>query len=369
MRVLLALALACGAALAAPAPADRYSMADFAHVPKIDVHLHLHGTLDRFVERMRADDFKGLTINVDYADFPPLADQRAQAIALARKYPGEIAWVSSFDARGFESPGWTERTLAQIEEARAAGAVGVKIWKNVGMSVRDHEGKLLMLDDPRLDPLFKGLAATHTVVLGHQAEPKNCWLPADQMTTAGDREYFSHHPQYWMYKHPEMPTHEAQLAARDRRLEHDPGLGFVGLHLASLEADVDALARFLDHFPDATVDVAARMVHLQQASVANRDKVRAFVLRYQDRLMYGTDVAHVAPQSDAEFAAEAHAAWRADWRYLVTDEVLHSPEFPGAFRSLDLPREVVDKIYRLNALRRFPGAWDATIHAPATKQP
>ena len=371
MKRLLALAAAVAAAstAAATAPADRYTMADFAHVPKIDVHTHLHGQLDRFVARMRADDFKVLTINVDYADFPPLPDQRAQAIALAKKYPGEIAWVSSFDASGFESPGWTDRTMAQVEEARAAGAVGVKVWKNIGMSVRGRDGKLLMLDDPRLDPLFTRLAAEHVVVLGHQGEPKNCWLPADQMTTAGDREYFSNHPQYWMYKHPEMPSHEAQVAARDHRLERTPGLAFVGLHLASLEADVDQLARFLDRFPDATVDVAARMVHLQKQSVADRDKVRAFVIKYQDRLLYGTDVAHVAPQSDAAFAAEAHAAWRADWRYLVTEDQLHSSEFPGAFRALGLPREVVDKIYRLNAMRRFPGAWTATMQAPATTTP
>jgi len=365
MRAPLAFALAALALAPGWAQSDRYTMADFAHVAKIDVHTHLHGRLERFVQRMRADDMRVLTINVDYADFPPLAEQRATAIALARTYPGEIAWVASFDAQGLDQPGWTERTLASLDAARAAGAVGVKVWKNVGMSVRDREGRLVMLDDPRLDALFDGLAARHVVVLGHQGEPKNCWLPAEEMTIAGDREYFTKHPAYWMARHPEMPSREAQLGARDRRLERTPGLAFVGLHLASLEADVDELARFLDRFPGVTVDLAARTVHLQRQSVADRDKVRAFVLRYQDRLLYGTDVAHVAPQSDAAFAAEADAAWRADWRWLVTDDVLRSPEFPGAFRGLALPREVVDKIVRLNASKRFPGAWDATMHASA----
>ena len=181
------------------------------------------------------------------------------------------------------------------------------------------------------------------------------------MTIAGDREYFAAHPAYWMAKHPEMPDRDAQLAARDHRLERTPGLAFVGLHLASLEADVDELARFLDRFPDATVDLAARLVHLQRQAVADRAKVRAFVLRYQDRLLYGTDIARLEGAADAAFAAEADAAWRADWRFLVTDDRLASPEFPGRFQALALPRAVVDKIYRTNAQRRFPGAWDATM--------
>jgi predicted TIM-barrel fold metal-dependent hydrolase len=362
MKALAALALALAAPLAGAAP-DRYTMADFARVPKIDVHTHLHGTLDRFVARMRADGMRVLTINVDYADFPPLAVQRAEAIALAHRYPGEIAWVASFDARGLDAPGWTAATLASLDAARAAGAVGVKVWKNVGMSVRDGAGRLVMIDDPRLDPLFERLAAERVVVLGHQGEPKNCWLPAAEMTIAGDREYFTRHPAYWMALHPEMPSREAQLAARDRRLERTPGLAFVGLHLASLEADVDELARFLDRFPEATVDLAARLVHLQRQAVAGHAKVRDFVLRYQDRLLYGTDIARLDGTPDAAFAAEADAAWRADWRFLVTGDRLRSPEFAGAFRGLALPRTVVDKIFRTNALRRFPGAWDATMHA------
>jgi len=361
MRRLAALLLA--PALAAAQPDARYTMADFARVPKIDAHVHLHGELGRFAARLRADGMRVLTINVNYPDFPPLATQRAEAVALARRHPGEIAWVASFDAHGVDEPGWTARTVASLDAARTAGAVGVKVWKDLGLDVRDRAGRLVMLDDPRLDPLFDHLAAAGTVVLGHQGEPRNCWLPLAEMTIAGDRAYFAQHPAYWMARQPGMPSRAAQLAARDARLERTPGLAFVGLHLASLEADVDELARFLDRFPRADVDLAARIVHLQRQSVAGRARVRDFVLRYQDRLLYGTDVARLAGEPEGEFVAEAEAAWRADWRWLVTDDRLRSPEFPGAFRGLALPRGVVDKIVRLNALRRFPGAWDATMQA------
>ena len=350
-------------ALAAAQADARYATADFARVPKIDAHVHLHGELGRFAARLRADDMRVLTINVNYPDFPPLATQRAQAVALASTHPGEIAWVASFDADDVDAPGWTARTIASLDAARAAGAVGVKVWKDVGMTVRDRAGRLVMLDDPRLDPLFDHLAAAGTVVLGHQGEPKNCWLPLAAMTIAGDRAYYAAHPAYWMARHPGMPSREAQLAARDARLQRTPGLAFVGLHLASLEADVDELARFLERFPQASVDLAARIVHLQRQSVADRTKVRGFVLHYQDRLLYGTDVARLEGEPEGEFVAEAEATWRADWRWLVTDDRLRSPEFPGDFRGLALPRGVVDKIVRLNALRRFPGAWNATMQA------
>jgi predicted TIM-barrel fold metal-dependent hydrolase len=182
------------------------------------------------------------------------------------------------------------------------------------------------------------------------------------MTVKGDRTYFREHPQYYMAAHPEWPSHAAQIGARDHLLELHPALQFVGLHLASLEWDVDTLAAFLDRFPRASVDVAARLVHLQQQAIRHRDKVRRFLIRYQDRVLYGTDVARMADATDAGFAAEADAAWRADWRFLNTADVLHSDDLPAPFRGLALPRVVVDKIYRTNALRVFPTAW----RAPAT---
>ena len=71
-------------------------------------------------------------------------------------------------------------------------------------------------------------------LLGHQGEPKNCWLPLDQMTVNSDREYFKAHPQYHMYLQPDMPSYERQMAVRDAMLARHPGLKFVGVHMASI---------------------------------------------------------------------------------------------------------------------------------------
>ena len=127
------------------------------------------------------------------------------------------------------------------------------------------------------------------------------------MTVRSDRDYFREHPQYYMYQHPQMPSHDTILAARDRLLSAHPALRFDAVHLASLEWDVDRVAAFLDRFPNASVDLAARMVHLQHQAAANRDKVRAFLLRYQDRVLYGSDVAYGPGDSDAAAVGGAPA--------------------------------------------------------------
>ena len=146
--------------------------------------------------------------------------------------------------------------MRQIDGAVAQGAVGVKIWKNIGMVLRNADGSYVMPDDPRLEPVITHLEQHQIVLLGHQAEPLNCWLAPDKMTVRSDRDYFREHPQYYMYRHPEMPSHEAILAARDRMLRAHPRLAFDAVHLASLEWDVDRVADFLDRFPEARVDVA-----------------------------------------------------------------------------------------------------------------
>jgi predicted TIM-barrel fold metal-dependent hydrolase len=140
-------------------------------------------------------------------------------------------------------------------------------------------------------------------------------------------------------------------------LDQHPKLRFVGMHMASLERNVDELAAFLDRYPDAVVDVAARIGQIEVQSQRDREKVRRFFVRYQDRLLYGSDISQEPNQPGAETAAEAGKAWREQWRYFVTDDTFTVPEVDGAVRGLALPRGVVDKLYRLNAERVFKGAW------------
>jgi alpha-galactosidase len=351
----------CALALATIFVPHARAAEEFASIDKIDAHMHLYGEMPAFAARASADGFRVLTINVNYRDFPPLAAQERDAAALARAWPDRFAFAASFDAAGSEAPGWLARVERGLDAAIADGAVAVKFWKDIGMQQRDADGGAVMIDDPRFDPLFDWLAARRVPVLGHQGEPKNAWLPLEEMTIRGDREYFAEHPQYHMAGRSEWPGYEDQIAARDRMLDKHGNLTFVGVHLASLEWDVDRVADFLRRYPNASVDLAARLSHVELQASRDREKVRHFFIEFQDRILYGSDLGRGRGQSDADFAAEAHEGWLADWRFLAGDETLHSTEFDAPFQGIALPREVLEKVYGRNARRLFPTAWTTAV--------
>src|SRR5690606_15613879 len=110
------------------------------------------------------------------------------------------------------------------------------------------------------------------------------------MTDSGNYRYFKSHPEYHMYLHPEAPSYEDQINARDHLLEKFPNLIFTGAHIGSIEWSVDEIAKRLDKFPNMNIDLSARMAHLQYQSIADYDKVRNFMLKYKDRIIYGTDI-------------------------------------------------------------------------------
>ncbi|PXA84847.1 amidohydrolase [Nostoc sp. 3335mG] len=339
-----------------------YSDADFARIPKLDAHVHANVDDPVFLAVAKKDGFELLSINVDYPDFPPLPVQATIALKKRAADPKRFHYATTFSMKGFGTPGWTERTDAAIDAAIAKGAVAVKVWKNVGMVERDPAGKRIFLDDPRFDGVMKHLEDRHIPLIAHQGEPKNCWLPLDQMSTDNDRSYFRDHPEYYMYLHPEEPSYETLMAARDRFVARHPHLSFVGAHMASLEWSVDELAKFLDRFPNANVDIAARITQVQAQSRDDYPKVRAFFLKYQDRLMYGTDLTQSPPDPAAkaqnppatdDFAKEVDDTWRSDWSYLATDDRQHVDAIKADVTGLALPRAVIDKLYYRNARRIF----------------
>jgi hypothetical protein len=189
----------------AKAESTHYSMDDFARVRKLDAHVHVNVADPAFLEQAAADGFELMSINVDYPDFPKLADQRAAALTQLKADPEHFHWATTFSMQGFGKKAWAEKVNASVAFDAAAGAKAVKIWKNVGMKERDG-GKLVMLNDARISPVAEQVQKLGITLIGHQGEPHNCWLPLDQMTTDNDREYFQNHPQYHMFLHPEMPA-------------------------------------------------------------------------------------------------------------------------------------------------------------------
>jgi predicted TIM-barrel fold metal-dependent hydrolase len=370
-----AFAVLCAAAVLQSTAAEKHELSytanDFTRVRKFDAHVHANTPTHDFLDIAKKDGFELLSINVDYPDFPSLETQATVAHKLQADDPRTFHYLTTFSMKGFGSPSWTADNIRHIDEEIAHGAVGVKVWKNVGMVARDAQNHLIMLDDPRFDGLMNHLEAQRIPLVAHQAEPKNCWLPLDQMTTENDRSYFKEHPEYYMYLHPEQPSYETLIAARDRFVAKHPKLIFIGAHMASLEWSVDRLASFFDTYPNATADLAARLTQVQYQSHADYQKVRDFFIKYQDRLLYGTDLTENPPDPHARaqnppsdgkpFSAEADEFWRSDWLYLATNQVQHIDAIKADVKGLNLPKSVIDKIYYTNAHRVF---WRLSSHSP-----
>jgi hypothetical protein len=340
-----------------------YAIEDFVRVRKYDAHVHANTDDHTFLDVARDDGFEILSINVDYPDFPTLATQAHVAHELHAADPKHFHFATTFSMKGFGGPNWTRDTTRAIDAEIKRGALAVKVWKNIGMVERNAAGKLIMLDDPGFDGVMAHLEARHIPLIAHQAEPYNCWLPLDKMTTENDRSYFLDHPEYHMYLHPEMPAYETLMSARDRFVAHHPALIFDGAHMASLEWSVDRLAAFFDAYPNAVVDLAARMTQVQYQSNADYEKVRRFFIKYQDRILYGTDLTENPPSATeraqnppvelGEFHHEAESFWRSDWIYLATSAVQHIDAIKADSKGLALPKAVIDKIYYTNATRTF----------------
>jgi predicted TIM-barrel fold metal-dependent hydrolase len=342
--------LYCGAA--------SYTKGDYARVDKIDIHVHLETESTEFVNLAKEDRFRFLNIAVHSLDDEEMRFRHKTTYIQHRANPDRVAIASSFPMAGWDEPTWQEDTATYLDSTFEMGAVAVKVWKDIGMEVRDKSGNFVMIDDPQFDPIFDHLAEHDIRLIGHLGEPKNCWLPLEEMTVKNDQAYFRSHPEYHMYLHPEFPSYMDQMNARDRMLEKHRHLPFMGAHLASLEWSVDELAKFLDRFPQAVVDTAARMGHLQYQSNQNYDRVRNFLIKYQDRILYGTDLS-TDPDTEVEaFLKRARQTWKNDWVYLNTSEMISVPVLDEPVKGLALPKEVADKIYRLNAQRMFPQSWE-----------
>ena len=122
----------------------------------------------------------------------------------------------------------------------------------------------------------------------------------------------------------------------------------MGAHLGSMEWDVDEIAKRLDKFPNMSVEPAERFGQLQYQSIQNWQKVHDFFIKYQDRIMYGTDLSAVEGQDPEEVREHAHEVWTREWRYLTSSDSLQSPFVNKKFKGLHLPKTVIDKIYYKN---------------------
>jgi predicted TIM-barrel fold metal-dependent hydrolase len=189
----------------------------------------------------------------------------------------------------------------------------------------------------------------------HAADPDEAWLPA---RPGSDSDYYTKNPQWDMTEKTGAPAKKDILQARDQFVAHHPDLRVVGAHLGSMETHIDDLADRLERYPNFAVDTSARVRRLV---VQPREKVRDFILKYQDRILYGTDLHLYSGTKNPSAVAQVwERQYALDWRYFSTGDrfVYQGHDVQG----LDLPRPVLKKLYHDNAVRWIPGILGPGTH-------
>lgn len=329
-----------------------YTKEDFASVKKIDAHIHYQSTDDAFTIQAKLDNFHLIDVNLDEkgtGDDSALLKMENTSLIQKEHFPQQFDYLTAFTLKNWDSPDWAEETIKKLETSFKKGAIGVKLYKVIGMTYKDSAGNFIFIDNPCFDTVIEYIIKQDKAILGHFGEPKNCWLPFNQMTVGGDSSYFAENPIEHMYFHPEKPSYQELMDARDRFVKRHPDMRFIGAHLGSLEWSVDELAKELDKFPNMAVDLAARLVHLQLQSITDYKKVRDFMIKYQDRILYGTDQGFSQSDNPENLKKTIHEVWLDHWKYLVVDETMTSSDFKGEFKGLKLPKTVINKLYKSNA--------------------
>jgi predicted TIM-barrel fold metal-dependent hydrolase len=350
------LAAAVSLALAAASPAGPVSgpfsadeLQQFRSLAPIDTHAHVFSADPAFIAMLKKLNLHILDILVVddmETGHPDLDTQRQGAMAVVRASDGFAKLCTSFDPFSFNQPNYSQTVIRGLDQDFANGAIAVKIWKNVGMEIKDTNGRYLMPDNPVFEPIFQDIAAHNKTLVAHVADPDSGWQPPNPASP--DYEYYRDHPAAYMYGKKGVPAKEEILAARDHVLEKNPNLRVVGAHLGSMESNLAELAQHLDRYPNFAVDLAARMPYFEMNP---RDKMIAFITKYQDRLIYGTDNGFRGGNSKTiEYLESVYAN---DWRYFATSAAL---SYKGKqVQGLALPMAILRKIYHDNAVKWFPG--------------
>lgn len=338
-----------------PSPAANLSTAEalksFAAMQPIDVHVHVFKTDPAFqslLERLHLKLLNILVMDDTLSYRKELKPQVADALDLVRSSHGHVALCTTFDPYRFQDSSFTADSIRQLDQNFSQGAVAVKIWKNIGMEIKDGSGNFIMADDPKFEPIYRDIAKHGRTLMTHLAEPDVAWGPPDPADPSWS--YYQENPQWFLYNKPGFPAKKTILAARDHVLELNSKLRMVGVHLGSMERDLDGIAERFDRYPNFAIDTAARMEYLM---LAPRDKVRAFLIKYQDRVLYGTDLDLLATADVQESLKDWESTYARDWKFLATDETL---DYEGKkIRGLALPAPVLRKILRENARRWIHG--------------
>ncbi len=310
-----------------------------AKYPFIDIHSHQYQMPTQDLSQLISDmDKMNMAIMINLSGGS--SDRLNAALKNVQdNYPNRFGIFANVNFSGVGSPGWGESAARQLENDVKNGAKGLKIFKSLGLRDVDASGKRLAIDDPRLDPVWEKCGQLGIPVLIHAADPKPFWDPMDgenerwlELKTRSGRKRSDTDPAPWQQiideQHNVFRKHKNTI--------------FINAHMGWYASDLQKLSSLLEEFPNMYVEIAAIIAELgRQPRFA-----REFFIKYQDRILFGKD--SWVPD---EFPTYFRVLETAD-EYFPYHKKYHAF---WAMYGLDLPDEVLKKVYYKNALKIVPG--------------
>ncbi|RLD19776.1 MAG: amidohydrolase [Bacteroidetes bacterium] len=312
-----------------------------AKYPFIDVHNHQFSMPTQDLSKLIADmDKLNMAVMVNLSGRGRGSDEHlTNALKNVQdNYPNRLIVFTNINLNGIDDPDWTKKTVAQIKNDVKLGANGLKIYKSQGMNNNDSNGNRIQIDDPRIDPVWDVCGELGIPVLIHAADPKSFWEPMDEnnerwleLKTHPRRKRDDTSPASW----------QTIIDEQHNIFRKHPTTTFINAHLGWFANDLTTLGKLMDEFPNMNAEIGAVIAELgRQPRFA-----KAFLTKYQDRIMFGKDSWHpeeyytyfrVLETADEYFPyyKKYHAYWK--------------------MYGLDLSDEVLRKIYYKNALRVIP---------------
>ena len=325
-----------------------------AKFPVVDFHFHGRElrTAEDYQKLVKVMDETGTGViaNMD-GGFGPEFDR---AIKVGEPFRDRIIQFARLNFDGINEPGWSARTVSELERDFLAGAAGLKINKVLGLDLKNTDGTYVQADDPRFDPVWEMCAKHNKPVMIHISDSYGRFLPIGPENERYEAGLWRSSPEGNYYETGQPTTDVIEKARENMHAKH-PKTRFVNAHLAMLYYDMDKVTALLDRYPNADVEISATVQDLGRAPLM----IRQFFLKYQDRILFG---------SDGNPGRGAEEFWLPHWRFLETyDEHFDHPAqirsatgapLHGRWRisGIGLPDDVLRKVYYANALKYLPSA-------------
>lgn len=320
-----------------------------AAVPAIDVHNHLGRWLSEQGGWM-IDDVDALIglmdsraidaiVNLDGRWGSELSDNLER---YDRAHPGRFVTFCQLDWDLLGAPDGERLLLESLDDSAARGARGVKVWKNLGLSVRDADGSLIRPDDPRVIRVLTHAGELSLPVLIHIADPKAFFAPLDEHNERLDELVQSQ--DWWFGDRSVHPTFDSLLGALAALVLATPGTRYIGAHVGCAAEELDRVEALMDAAPNFAVDIGGRMAEIGRQP----RRFRALVERHPDRVLFGTDI---YPASAEQYDLHFRFLETADEAFSYAPGEPVPPQGRWTVSGLELPLELLEPVYSGNARR------------------